>query len=210
MKAAIFDMDGTLMDSMGEWNSLHYNNLISMGKTPPEDLRESTRRMKAQDAIDYVFNRFGLWDTREELVNQLYKQITIMYRERVKLKPYVIDYLHKLKKEKIPFCIATTTPRRYAIGALERQGILDLFDFVICEDDIGVDKHHPAIYQIAAKRLGFEPHDIIVFEDAYYAARTAKRAGFRVYVIADPAFEHRKGDLLTMCEKYVEDFSELL
>ncbi|MBQ3379229.1 MAG: HAD family phosphatase [Clostridia bacterium] len=210
MKSAIFDMDGTVLDSMREWDNLSANHLLSLGVEPPADLTDTIKEMSLEDSLQYLMKRFGLWRTKEELLMQMREQIHIMYRDRVELKPYALKYLEKLKKDGIPFGIATATPKKYAEEALTRLGVYDLFDFVICEDDVGADKHSPDIYLEAARRLGTEPCDTAVFEDAPYAARTAKTAGFIVYVIEDKSFIKRKEELLALADKYVTGFDELL
>lgn len=210
MKGAIFDMDGTILDSMREWDALSSNHLLSLGVTPPEDLNKAVKELSMEDSLNYLMNRFGLWESKEELSRQLSEQIHIMYRDRVVLKPYAMEYLLKLKNEGIPICIATATPRNYAVEALTRLGIVDLFEFVICEDDVGKDKHSPELYFEAAKRLGTKPCDTVVFEDAAYAARTAKEAGFTVYVIEDDSFISKKEDMMKFCDKYITSFKELL
>lgn len=210
MKGVIFDMDGTILDSMREWDALSSNHLISLGVTPPEDLNNAVKELSVEDSLNYLMNRFGLWKSKEELSLQLREQIHIMYRDRVELKPYALDYLLKLKNEGIPFCIATATPRDYAVEALTRLGIADLFKFVICEDDVGKDKHSPELYLESARLLGTKPHETVVFEDAAYAARTAKDAGFIVYVIEDTSFISKKEDMLRFCDKYIVSFKELL
>ena len=210
MKSAIFDMDGTVLDSMREWDNLSANHLRSLGVEPPDDLTDIIKEMSLDDSLKYLMGRFKLWKTKEEFLVQMREQIHIMYRDRVKLKPYAVEYLQKLKRDGIPFGIATATPKKYAEEALTRLGVYDMFDFVICEDDVGSDKHSPDIYFEAARRLGTEPAETAVFEDAPYAARTAKKAGFIVYVIEDKSFVNRKDELLKLADTYITGFRELL
>ena len=210
MKSAIFDMDGTLLDSMREWDALNSNLLLSLGVTPPDDLNEIMKELSIDAALTYLMDNFGLWETREELSRQLQEQIHLMYRDRVEMKPGAKEYLNKLKKEGIPFGIATATPKKYAIEALTRLGVIDMFEFVLCEDDVGKDKHFPDLYLEAARRLGTSPSDTTIFEDAAYAARTAKAAGFDLCVIEDKSFVSRKEELLKLADRYILSFEELL
>ncbi|MBR2742203.1 MAG: HAD family phosphatase [Clostridia bacterium] len=210
MKSAIFDMDGTVLDSMREWDNLSANLLRALGMEPPADLTDTIKEMSLEKSLSYLMNRFGLWETKEELLMQMREQIHIMYRDRVKLKPCAREYLEKLKADGIPFGIATATPKKYALEALTRLGVYDMFDFVICEDDVSADKHKPDIYFEAARLLGTDPADTVVFEDATYAARTAKKAGFIVYVIEDLSFIKRKDELMALADRYITSFKELL
>ena len=210
MKAAIFDMDGTILDSMREWDALGVNHLESLGVTPPEGLREALKEMSVEESSDYFMKEFGLWKTKEELSNQWREQIHLMYEHRVQLKPYVFEYFQQLKRKEIKMCIATATPADYAVAALKRLEVLDFCEFVLCEDDVKADKRQPKIYLEAARRLDYEPSRIVVFEDALYAARSAKEGGFKLYGVYDKSFENDKEQLLKICDKYIVSFQDLL
>lgn len=210
MKSAIFDMDGTLLDSMSHWDNLGIEHLKSLGVQPPDDLLETMRDMSIEQSADYFMTRFALWETKKDLLKQWGQQVNIMYETRVVIKPFVKEYLLKLKEMGVKMCVATATPRRYALKALEHLGILDLFEFVLCEDDVGVGKHKPDIYIKAADMLGVMPEDTIVFEDALYAVKSAKSAGFVVCGVYDNSFLRDKDEIKNKADAYIYDFSEIL
>jgi HAD superfamily hydrolase (TIGR01509 family) len=203
-------MDGTLLDSMTEWDSLGFNHLKSLGVEPPEDLIETMREMSVEQSADYFMTRFALWETKKELLKEWSQQVNIMYEKRVVLKPFVKEHLHKLKTMGIKMCVATATPKKYAVIALERLGILNMFEFVLCEDDVGVGKHKPDIYIKAADMRGVMPNDAIVFEDALYAVKSAKSAGFVVCGVFDKSFLRDKDEIKNIADHYIYDFSEIL
>lgn len=178
MQAAIFDMDGTLLDSMGMWSSLDRTMLLRHGIEPPADISDRVRCMTIQQAAAYYAATFLPQMTAEEIRGEVLKIAAEGYRESLQLKPGAADFLRALHGRKIPFCLVTATERPLAEAALGRLGVLPLFQFLLTPEDGFPGKHDPAVFAEAARRLGTSPQETAVFEDALYAAQTAKTAGF--------------------------------
>ena len=183
---AIFDMDGTLVDSMGYWQSLEREFLVSKGVTENlEDILERTKPLTLPEAAVFFSQYCDLDGTPEQLVEEVLAIMENHYRRDVTLKPGVIPYLDRLKARGIPMCVASATPRHLVEICLERLGLAHYFSFLLSCVEVGAGKGRPDVYLECARRLGAQPHETAVYEDAIYAVRTAHAAGFHVVAVND-------------------------
>ena len=183
---AIFDMDGTLVDSMAYWNNLCVEYLTGRGVTEGlEGIRARTESMKMLDAAAFFLEHFSLSGTPEEAAAEMSALMEGHYRHDVPAKPGAAAYLSGLKARGVKMCIASATAVPLAEMCLRRLGLLDFFDFLLSCESMGVSKQKPDIYLTAAARLGGAPADTAVYEDALYAAKTAKAAGFHLVGVYD-------------------------
>ena len=210
MKAAIFDMDGTVLDSMGMWQSIvpefvaHYNIDLTA------DQILSLKGMNLMQAAGFFSDNFGINLTPSDIFREWDEIILRNYLTNVQPKFCAYKYLCALKELGVTMAIATLTEHHLCEKALEKHDMLELFDVVLTTEDVGgVSKFHPDIFLEAANRLNADIKDCIVFEDSLYAIKTAKAAGFTVWAIAD----ENQGDQETiraLCDRYIEDYSSLL
>lgn len=209
-KYRIFDLDGTLLDSMFVWRDLGSNYLLEKGFNPPDNLREIIASMSMQESAEYFQRAFGIKSSTEEIITDVKKIIADKYKYELELKPYVKEYLQKLKYEGSVMCIATATPLKLAKVALERNEIMEYFSFVSSCDEVGVGKDQPDIFYYAAKKLNAEPAEIVVYDDADFALITAKEAGFYTIGVYDKFSKSNKKDIELISDRYIESFKELL
>lgn len=207
IRGAIFDLDGTLTDSMYIWQKAPVDLMRRYGGDPPEDLARDLKEMGRREAAEYLRSRFALSTTPEELMDTLNDLVTEEYRSRVPLKPGADRLLARLADSGISCCIATASEAFQARSAMERLGLWPHFRFAVSCVQYG-GKTRPDIYLEAARRLGTVPAETVVFEDALHAARTAYEAGFRVCGVWDVSAEEDQAALKALADWYVRDLGD--
>lgn len=209
--AAIFDMDGTLLDTMRYWRytSLEYL-LAHQLPVRPEDLARmewtSSRALVKEIAEREGFD-MGSWQT---MVGELEEFMNRHYLHDAKRRENVPELLEKLRGMGKPMCVATGAPRQYARNGLSRLGILKYFEFVTDCYEFGMDKSQPEYFEEVARRLGTRPERCAVFEDALYAMKSAKTAGCRVVAIEDSTARLQRDEIRAIADRYILNYSELL
>ena len=185
-KGAIFDLDGTLLDSMGVWDQIDVDFLGRRGIEVPDDYMAKVSAMGFRDIAEYTIRRFGLSDTPEDLMDEWNRMAVRAYSTMVEAKPHAIEYVTRLKESGARLAIATTLPVELRGPAMDHVGMSGLFD-VVCGieavDHVGKDR--PDIYRHTAGRLGVEPEKCTVFEDLLEGVRSAKKAGMTVWAMHD-------------------------
>ena len=209
-KYKIFDLDGTLLDSMGAWRDLGKDYLLQKGINPPDNLNEIIAAMSMLESAAYFQEAFKIELSAEEIIKEVKMLIEYKYRHEFELKAYVKKYLEKLENENTVMCIATATPLKLAKAALERNDIIKYFSFIISCDEVGVGKNNPDIFILAANKLNAKPSEIAVYEDADFALITAKEEGFYTIGVYDDYFKNERKDIELISDIYIESFKELL
>ena len=209
--AAIFDMDGTLLDTMRYWRytSLEYL-LAHQLPVRPEDLARmewtSSRALVKEIAEREGFD-MGSWQT---MVGELEEFMNRHYLHDAKRRENVPELLERLRGMGKPMCVATGAPRQYARNGLSRLGILKYFEFVTDCYEFGMDKSQPEYFEEVARRLGTKPEKCVVFEDALYAMKSAKTAGCRVVAIEDSTARLQRDEIRAIADRYILNYSDLL
>ena len=204
--AIIFDLDGTLLDSLGAWDNSGVNFLRSRGIEPPEGLQEKLVQMSLLDGARWIKETYHFSESPEELLRQTLQPIRNRYYTDIQPKPGVPHILHLLREQGIKLCIATASDKELAQAALKRAGLLEFFDFIITCDEVGSGKSTPAVYESALKKLGTDRARTLVAEDALYALRTAHKAGFLTAAVADEHSITDRPALLTEADYYIHSF----
>ena len=210
LQSAIFDMDGTLLDSMPIWKGLGASMLRELGIEPAPELEAKMKTLSLRDGVAYCKDYYQLPQSVEELVGLVFDKIHEFYCEKVQPKPGVEKFLSLLKMEGVWMYVATATDRPLAEAALRHAGIDGYFRGLITSQEVGVGKgESPEIYERAMRRLQSNKKDTVVFEDAFHAIQTAKAAGFRVAAVYDAAEEENQPAIQQIADYYIRSFEEM-
>ena len=185
IRGAIFDVDGTLLDSMFIWDTIGETYLRSIGYQPKENLNETFKNMSLHQAARYYQTEYGVTQSIDEIMDGVNAMLERYYRFEVPLKPGVAELLERLRQDGVKRCIATATDRHLVEAALDRCGMLSCFGEIFTCNEVGHGKDEPDIFEAALRFLGTEKSETVVFDDSLYAIRTAKETGFPVAAVYD-------------------------
>ena len=203
-KAVIFDMDGTLLDSMYIWHHLAESYLRKNNSPIPDDLADKLVIMSINDAVTMLINDFKLDITPEAMLQELHNVLADFYRTEADFKPGAKAFLQKLREKNIATMVFSATPEHLLHLALDRLDAKQYFSHGLLSCDmVKCGKHKEEAFFKAAEYFGFAPDEIMIFEDAHYAATTVKRAGFTLGIMADQ-WERRTQELREIADFYIE------
>lgn len=207
LKGAIFDADGTLLDSMHIWRELGARYLQSLNITPEKNLSRILYPMSLEQSCHYLKEHYGLRDSEGEIQSGILGIIEGFYRDEVMLKDGVTRFLEGLRRKNIPMVIATSGNRELLTYALERNDIAGYFDKIFTCSELATTKHEPDIFLACAEYLQMRPENLGVFEDSLFAVEAAKRAGFVVVGVADDSNIHQRGMIKATADYFIENFT---
>lgn len=176
-RGAIFDVDGTLIDSMPIWENAAARWLGEIGVQAQENLGEVLFRMSLDEGAAYMKETYRLRQPEREIKEGILGVIRSFYENEVQAKPGADAFLENLAARGIPMYLATSSNREHVKAALGRLGLCHYFDGMITCEEAGAGKRDPRIFLMTAQKMGMPPKDIFVFEDVIHAVRSANRAG---------------------------------
>ena len=191
LRGAIWDLDGTILDSMSAWDHVGEDYLRSQGIEPEPDLDQVLATMSLQQAADYFIDHYGVKQTSDQVIEGAVALVNDFYRFDAKLKPHLKEFLVQLHNDGVKMCITTAAEESLVVAALKRCQILNYFSGIFTCTSVGAGKDDPRIYREALKFLGTDRSDTIVFEDSLHALTTAKNDGFYVAAVYDEHEEHQ-------------------
>jgi len=209
IKGAIFDMDGTLIDSMWVWSKIDEEYLKKRNIDLPKNLKEEIEHMSFLEVAQYFKSRFNLPDTLEEIQSEWNNMAISYYSNHVKLKPGAKEFLSLLKSKEIKIGLATSNYGLLIKIALKKNGIYHFFDSITTTDEVTRGKDFPDVYLLAAKRLDLKPEECVVFEDILPAVKGAKSANMLVIGVHDLYSEYQKQDIINCADMYISQYTEL-
>ncbi len=210
IKACIFDMDGTLIDSMHFWRKVNFDFLIDHRLTVPPEMMAQLTTMSSKLASKRYAEMFPhLNMTAKDILAEYMDRMLTYYRYDVAPKPGAVAFIQSLRERGIPYCVATTTETHIAGPALDRFGMLEGARFLVCTKDLRLNKSNPACFEAVAARLGYTCAACAVFEDALYAIEGAHKAGCTVCGIEDASSIQDREKILPLCRAFIRDYADL-
>lgn len=201
---AIFDMDGTLLDSMDAWYAVPSDYMRAMGMSPPADLNAAVLRMSLEEAADYM-RALGVPGSADDIRIGMNALMDDFYKEKVAPKPGVIEMLRAFENRGVKMCVATASDREHVEAGLARAGIIGYIRRIFTCTEMSTTKHSPTIFHAAREYMGTDMASTWVFEDARHAAHTAKKAGYRVCGVFDSSEPDQQG-LMSSADLYLKTF----
>ncbi len=207
---ALFDMDGTMTDSMPYWKNVGPEYIESRGKTTRPGLWETISTMPYAEAAIRIRDEYGIPDAPETFASEVDRLMKHHYQYDIPLKPGVREYLQFLQDAGVKMAVCSATPIPLVEMTLSRLDVLKYFDSITsCEEAGGMSKTEPDVFLLALRRLGAGPEETVMYEDAPFGIRTAKKTGMHVCRVFDDSYKHRFTDAAIEYDSFVTDFSKI-
>ncbi len=210
IKGIIFDLDGTLVDSLWVWASIDDEYLKKYNLLVPENLNEEINHLSFTQTAEYFKKKFNIEDSIEEILKDWNSMALNHYSYDVKLKPGVYEFLKKLKAKGIKISLATSNSLELLTPCLKNNNIFQYFDAITTTDEVNKSKNFPDVYLLAAEKINTSPENCLVFEDILPAAMGAKSAHMKVCIVKDKYCLTPKEELLKYGDYYLDSYFDLL
>lgn len=209
-KAVIFDLDGTLIDSMGMWKEIDIEYLGRFGIPLPETLQKDISGMSFTETAHYFKNTFGIPDSIEEIKATWNEMAMYRYTHTVPFKPGAIEFLQELRRKGIKTGIATSNSVELVRAVMKSLSAEEYFDEIHTSCEVPKGKPAPDIYLLTAACLGVAPEDCLVFEDIEEGILAGKRAGMEVCAVDDEFSKSMEPEKRELADYFIRDYFELL
>lgn len=210
IEAVIFDLDGTLIDSMWVWNKIDEEYLGSRNIEHPANLNQELEGKSFRETAQYFKDRFGITDTVEQIEETWHNMAWDKYEHEVKLKKGALKFLNYLKNQNIKIGIATSNSRELVELVTKANGINHFFDKIVTATEVQKGKPEPDVYLKVAKGLNLNPAKCLVFEDVLNGIIAGKRANMKVCAIYDEASKNTTEEKQNAADYYIKDFEDLV
>lgn len=210
MEGAIFDLDGTLVDSMWVWQKIDEDYLSARGLKIPTDLKSNIEYLSFEDTAKYFKSNFNIQDSVETIMNEWNQMAYKEYLENVPMKPNALEFLKTLKSSGVKIALATSNCYLLLETVLKKHEIYDLFDIIVTTEEAKKSKAFPDVFLLAAEKLKLAPESCVVFEDILPAIISAKSVGMKVVAIEEASTIATQAKIVQASDRYIIDYSELL
>ena len=209
IKTVIFDMDGSLVDSMWVWKDIDIEYLGRFGLDIPDDLQQEIEGMSFTETARYFRDRFGLDRSVEQIRADWNEMAWDKYRSRVMLKPGAREFLDYCRSQGIKLGIATSNSREIVDMVMEARGVADYFSCITTACEAKKGKPAPDVYLLTAQQLSVDPKNCLVFEDIVFGIQAGKAAGMEVCAVDDAYSAYQEAEKRSLADYYIKDFREI-
>ena len=209
-KAVLFDLDGTLVDSMWVWRNIDIDFLSAIGQELPADLQKCIEGMSFTETAEYFKKRFSIDDDVEDIKKKWNQMAYDKYTSEVKLKKGAKEFLARLKSDGIRIGIASSNSVTLIEGALKAEGVPEYFDAITTGCEAGAGKPAPDIYLLAAKKVGIAPSECLVFEDIPMGIMAGNSAGMTTVAVEDDYSHGMRKEKERLAKYFIEDYTEIV
>ncbi|MCR1934874.1 HAD family hydrolase [Clostridium tepidum] len=209
IEGAIFDLDGTLIDSMGIWEKIDYEFLNKRNLKVPCDLKDKIQSLTFEEGANFFKKNFNLKESPKEILNEWNSMVIKEYSLNIKLKNNAKDFLIKLKNKGIKLAIATSNTAELTKLVLKNNEILHFFDSITTISEVNRNKSFPDIYLLCAKKLNLSPEKCVVFEDILPAIKSAKAANMKTIGVYDTCSKDKEDAIKKIADYYIYNYKEL-
>lgn len=210
INAVLFDLDGTLVDSMWFWKDIDVEFLSDYGIELPNDLQSDIEGMSFTETAMYFKNRFGFKESVDDIKRIWNDMAYERYTKIIPMKEGALEFLNYLKAKGIKTGIATSNSRELVTGMLHAKNINDLFDIIKTSCDVNAGKPAPDIYLRSAEELNVSPKNCLVFEDIPMGILAGKNANMRVCSVYDDYSKNQESKKRALADYYINTFNEVL
>ncbi|MBE5961327.1 MAG: HAD family phosphatase [Lachnospiraceae bacterium] len=208
-KAVIFDLDGTLVDSMWMWKQIDIEFLNRYNIEIPDDLQRAIEGMSFSETAGYFKERFEIPEDVETIKSIWNEMAYLKYKNEVPLKEGVLSFLQMLKKNGIKTGIATSNSRHLVQTVVESLGVEEYFDAIHTSCEVAKGKPAPDIYLYVADKLEVAPEHCLVFEDIPQGIMAGKNAGMQVCAVQDEFSRDIEEEKRSLADYFIESYLEI-
>lgn len=210
ISAVIFDLDGTLVDSMWVWKQIDIEYLNKRGLSLPEDLQKNIQGLSFTETAHYFKNRFNLADEIETIKDEWNSMARNFYESVIQIKKGVKDFLEHLKTNGYKIALATSNSYYLTESVLKNNGIFQYFEAIVTTCEVPRDKSYPDVFLEAASRINVLPECCLVFEDSIAAVSGARLAGMKIIGVYDNYGTCTPKELEEVTDHIIEDFDSIV
>ena len=209
-KAVIFDLDGSLVDSMWLWKDIDVEYFAKFHKTLPDDLQSQIEGMSFSETAQYIKERFHFPVSVEEMKQDWNAMALYKYQHEVPLKPGIPSFLDYCREHNIKLGIATSNSRELVEEVINAHGLQHYFDCIMTGCDVNKGKPSPDIYLAVSEKLKVKPQHCLVFEDIIPGIMAGKNAGMTVCAVEDEYSKEQEKEKRFAADYYIKDYFEIL
>ncbi|MGN0344516.1 MAG: HAD family hydrolase [Lachnospiraceae bacterium] len=210
IKGIIFDLDGTMVDSMWMWRGIDNEFMAEHSLEMTDDLELAIEGMSFRETAEYFVRTYPLQETVEELMDIWVQMAIDKYQHEVPIKPGLMHFLDEMKVRGIRMGIATSNARILLDAVANAHGFYDYMDGVLTANEVKRGKPAPDVFLAVAEKIGVEPADCLVFEDIPQGIRAGLSAGMKVCAVSDEYSRAQEAEKRALAHYYIDSYEQVL